>query len=286
MRLPHRLRTWLVAVGTGGVLAVHSAGASVAVVGSLDRHFHALPGEVIVGEIDIHNSLDEPAWVRVEISDYSVDVAGLADYPKAASHERSLAPYIQLMSPEQTLQPKSSGRIGFQVKLPTLTERPELMGAYWAVVMIEPQSLDTESIEPNLDGWLIKQRFQTAVRITTEIQADADPALDFRQAQLLLQPAPIFQVELTNPSERLLDLDLIGELFTREGRSLGRIPLGRWQIYPGHARRLQWALDVTRSGSGQAAGSGDYQALIIAHPRPLMRSSRRFGGRFDLHWGD
>lgn len=264
-------------------VCLQPAMAAISVEGSLDRHFVASPGQVIQGQIDIHNALDAPAWVRVEVTDYQVDASGRASYPRAPSHERSLAHYVQLMRPEQTLGPKASGRIEFEVRLPTLTDRPELAGAYWAVVMVKQQAIETSQDGSTLDQWMIQERFQTAVRITTEIKEHGALKGALTSPVVTLRPKPMFAVTLANSAQRLIDVQLVGELFNAEGQSLGRTALGRLQVYPGHQRRLEWAIHELLPNINDWT-RGDYQAIVMAVPEARMLRPDPFGARFELRW--
>ncbi len=266
--------------------------AAISVEGSLDRHFLVAPGQVIQGQIDIHNTLDEPAWVRVEVMDHQVNAAGQPHYPPAPSHDRSLARYIQLMAPEQTLGPRASGRIEFEVKLPTLTERPELAGAYWAVVMVKQQAVEEVMEAPRLGQWTIQERFQTAVRITTELTTHGRSQWALTSPMLKLHPKPVFELTVANQAERLVDVQLIGELFSAEGQSLGITELGRLQVYPGHQRRLEWAIhELLNIADGEVDGevgghpkTHNYQAIVIAAPTARMIQQDPVGARFELRW--
>ncbi len=265
--------------------------AGVSVVGSLDRLHVADPGEVIRGEIEIQNTLDEDALVRVDVYDQVMDGQANAQYLPPGAHTRSLADYIQLMPAEQTIGPRARARVGFEVKLPTLAERPELAGAYWAVLMIRHEALETFEDLVEKDQWVIQQRFQTAVRITTAVRGQASTALLFQSPVLKLAldpeqaPDPIFLFEAHNKGERLLDVALVGELFSAQGESLGRTQLGQFRIYPGSHRRIEWAL---ADAKGQSLGNrfgNRAEALVMATPASWMPHANRFGARFDLNWG-
>lgn len=275
-------------VCTGLVLLglAFEAVAGVSVVGSLDRLHVVDPGEVIRGQIEIQNTLDEKALVRVEVRDQWINDHANAQYLPAGSHARSLADYIQLMPPEQTIEPRARARVGFEVKLPTLAERPELAGAYWAVLLVRHEALEAFEDIATKDQWVIRQRFQTAVRITTAVRGQASTALLFQSPVLKMSrdpdqsPDPLFSFEAHNTGERLLDVALVGELFSAQGESLGRTVLGQYKIYPGSHRRIEWAIaDDALQALGNRA-----EALVMATPASWMPHSHRFGARFDLHW--
>jgi len=261
--------------------------AGVSVVGSLDRLHVADPGELIRGEIEIQNTLDESALVRVEVLDQLINSEAQAQYLPAGAHARSLADYIQLMPPEQLIAPRARARVGFEVKLPTLAERPELVGAYWAVLMVRHEALDVFDDLAQKDQWMIKQRFQTAVRITTAVRGQASTRLLFQSPVLNLSkdpdqsPDPVFSFEAHNAGERLLDIALVGELFSVQGEYLGQTMFGQFKIYPGSHRRIEWALEAANT----AAVGDEIEALVIATPASWMAHKERFGARFDLPWG-
>ena len=288
----HRVIRSLMWFGLVCLMWSESASAGVSVVGSLDRLHIADPGEVIRGEIEIQNTLDESALVRVDVMDQLINAQAQAQYLPAGAHARSLADYIQLMSPEQLIAPRARARVGFEVKLPTLAERPELVGAYWAVLMVRHETLGGLDELSQQDQWIIKQRFQTAVRITTAVRGQASTRLLFQSPVLNLSkdpdqsPDPVFSFEAHNAGERLLDIALVGELFSAQGDSLGQTVLGQFKIYPGSHRRINWALE----GAGQVAPNHEppghgVEALVIATPAPWMAHAQRFGARFDLPWG-
>lgn len=266
--------------------------AGVSVVGSLDRLHVADPGELIRGEIEIQNTLDESALVRVEVLDQLINSEAQAQYLPAGAHARSLADYIQLMPPEQLIAPRARARVGFEVKLPTLVERPEFAGAYWAVLMVRHETLNLLDELSQQDRWIIKQRFQTAVRITTAVRGQASTRLLFQSPVLNLSkdpdqsPDPVFSFEAYNAGERLLDIALVGELFSAQGDSLGQTVLGQFKIYPGSHRRINWALEgVSQEAPNHEPPGHGVEALVIATPAPWMAHAQRFGARFDLPWG-
>lgn len=274
-------------MGLTAVGLAFEAVAGVSVVGSLDRLHVVDAGEVIRGEIEIQNTLDEKALVRVEVRDQWIDGQARAQYLPPGSHSRSLADYIQLMPPEQTIEPRARARVGFEVKLPTLAERPELAGAYWAVLMVRHEAMEPFEDMAKKDQWVIREHFQTAVRITTAVRGQASTALLFQSPVLKLlrdpdqSPDPMFSFEAHNKGERLLDVALVGELFSAQGQSLGRTVLGQFKIYPGSHRRIEWILaDESLQALGDRA-----EALVMATPASWMPHSQRFGARFDLHWG-
>ena len=266
------------------LLSVCSAEASISVVGSLDHHYTLAPGETFEGYIQVNNSSDEPAIVRVELADYGVTPEGNAYYPKPNSHPRSLAKYIQMMPPEQTIAPLAQGKVGFKVTLPTLTDLPELAGAYWAVLLVRQSELAEVMTAPTLDEWVIKERFQTAVRITASVRGNGLTQLHYEGARLVWPESkdqtetnhPLFEVDMVNDGAHLLDLELIGELFDRTGESLGRTALGALRIYPGHRRRVEWVLDSAQLSSHQPPT----ELWLMANPRARMIDRKRFGGRF------
>lgn len=268
-------------------LAGMDAYAGISVVGSLDRLHIADPGEVIRGEIEIHNTSDEQALVRVDVVDQLINAQGQARYLPAPTHDRTLAHYIQLMPPEQMIAPRARARVGFEVKLPTLAERPELAGAYWAVLMVRQESMERFVDISQKDRWMIEQRFQTAVRITTAVRGQASTALLFQSPVLRLSreadPSadPMFSFEAHNAGERLLDVALVGELFDADGQSLGRTVLGQVKIYPGSHRRIEWVLEEANAD----VPNHPAEALVIATPASWMPDVERFGTRFDLRWG-
>lgn len=274
-------------MGLTAVGLAFEAVAGVSVVGSLDRLHVVDAGEVIRGEIEIQNTLDEKALVRVEVRDQWIDGQARAQYLPPGSHSRSLADYIQLMPPEQTIEPRARARVGFEVKLPTLAERPELAGAYWAVLMVRHEAMEPFEDMAKKHQWVIREHFQTAVRITTAVRGQASTALLFQSPVLKLlrdpdqSPDPMFSFEAHNKGERLLDVALVGELFSAQGQSLGRTVLGQFKIYPGSHRRIEWILaDESLQALGDRA-----EALVMATPASWMPHSQRFGARFDLHWG-
>ena len=195
------------------------------------------------------------------------------------------------MRPEQTLGPRASGRIEFEVKLPTLAERPELAGAYWAVVMVKQQAVEEVMKAPRVGQWTIQERFQTAVRITTEVKAHGRSQWALTSPVLKLHPQPVFELTVANQAQRLVDVHLIGELFDAEGQSLGRTDLGRLQVYPGHQRRLEWPIhDALSNRHGWNVGDDhkthDYQAIVLAQPTARMVQRNPLGARFGLRWDE
>lgn len=282
------MRVWvgavlgLVVALAGGAVAPTAAQASVGVIGQLDRHHVLEPNGTVRGEVWVENTHDEPVVVTAALVDYR-QRRHRDQWPAAPSHPRSLAPFIRFQPAEQTVPADSRARVAFVIDLSANVDGqdpPALSGTYWAALMIRPEPVWAPTATGPGQPLHLRERFQTAVRLSVTLTTPASTELVFAQAQWQRgeqlnasdQAGDVLWLELHNTGQRLLDLDVVGEWVAGQGASLERTALGRVQIYPGGRRRLRWPLHHRPKEV--------HEALVVATPTERMLTPQRFGARF------
>jgi hypothetical protein len=203
-----------------------------------------------------------------------VVTAALVDYrqrrhrdqwPAAPSHPRSLVPFIRFQPAEQTVPADSRARVAFVIDLSANVDGqdpPALSGTYWAALMIRPKPVWAPTATGPGQPLHLRERFQTAVRLSVTLTTPASTELVFAQAQWQRgeqlkasdQAGDVLWLELHNTGQRLLDLDVVGEWVAGQGASLER---------PLHHRPKEV-----------------HEALVVATPTQRMLTPQRFGARF------
>ena len=282
MIVPRWCRVGLACLLGGSAIGLAPAWAAVSVVGSLDRHFVVEPGGVVRGEIIVENPDNAPVVVTTALRDYRQS-RSRDHWPPAPAHARSLAPFVRFEPAEQTIPAKTRARVAFVIDLPepsATRELPPLAGTYWTALMVQPEPILSGRQAGPDNALSIKERFQTAVRLSATLATPAKTALKFASAQWRHAEATsgsdagtgTLELELHNTGQRLLDLTLVGEWVLTQATAVERTPLGRVQIYPGGRRRVAWRV--------RRPASSLQEALVIATPTERMLSQRRFGARF------
>ena len=240
--------------------------ASVSVTNGLEQRFALSPAERVEGHILLKNHADQPMRVMAYVRDYRVDLAG-QHFPEANSHERSNATWIEFTPREHVLPAQAQGRIDFVLQAPENREA----GTYWSVLMVEGIR-EGEQDSARDPGVYVENRFRTAVRLQTHLHGPYEPGLNFLERRLIHSPqGRIFRLDMENAGDIELRLHLWAELFTANGRSLGRFELGQVGLLPMAQRSIDWDLPEL--------GAGSYELLLVAD----HLQEHIFAAQYQLH---
>src|SRR5690554_5914859 len=112
--------------------------ANIRISGGLSREYTLSPAEVFDDELIIYNSSDVAVDVKIYLSDYFYTWDGRTRYLQAGTEERSNADWLELRDGEiYTIPANDSFSFKYSIEVPA---DEELIGTYWSMIMVEPQS--------------------------------------------------------------------------------------------------------------------------------------------------
>ncbi len=235
-------------------LYARPAEAKVVVITGLSASHSAPVGGVVQGAITVRNDGEAPWTGTVSLSDYHTDVER-SYFPPPGTVARSSAGWMTVEPTTLTLAPAERAVIRYELRVP---DDPSLRGSYWNNVVI--RDLDTSDMQASASSdprFTLKAQYETAVRISTDVGAEAPAEVKFHTVALHGEAdAPKLQIDLENTGERWMKATAQVELYGEDGARLGPFVAGPKSLYPGSEVRLDVAL--------APLASGDYVAVIIA----------------------
>jgi len=232
------------------------AAAGVSVLGGLTYEMTLKPGGEYEGTIQLLNSGDEPAQVRIFQTDYSFFSDGRTYYGEPGTTPRSNAGWLNVSPSRVTIPPKETVSIYYVAKAP---DDPALTGTYWSVIMIEPLA---ETGSPNIksqDGKVtlgLQTVIRYAVQIITNIGETGNSAMRLADNRLLHRDGKtILQADIENVGDRWMSPAVYAEFYDKDGRSVGRYESGKQRVFPSCS--VRHLFDLT------AVPVGSYTALFV-----------------------
>ena len=229
--------------------------ASLAVVGSLVRHYTTQPGEIFEGIILLKNTGTEPVEIRISQNDYLFSADGSNQYDKPESHARSNAGWLSVNPARTVIAPHDTVSVYYKGKVPA---DPELRGTYWSMIMVEPVSVPAPELEENKKKVVVGIRtvMRYAVQIVTEIGDTGTEALNVLEKRLVVGDGKKFlELDIINSGERVQIPTLWAEFYNDQGVSIGRFEGGRWRIYPSCS--VRYKVDLADIPAGK------YTAMVV-----------------------
>jgi hypothetical protein len=251
-----RLRRFALALilGTAGGLRSF---ATVSVAGPLAYDYVVQIGRTYEGSLEIRNTSDAPASVRIYQTDYLFYTDGTVVYGEAGTVARSNARWITVSPGEARLPAGESATVRYSIKVP---DDPALAGSFWSVLMVEPSPEKASTVAAGKDASstvAIQQIVRYAVQISTQVGDTGDLDLRFSQLQLAADLAGRhLLVDAENTGDRWYRATVWAELYDANGGLVGRYDAGASRMYPGTSVRFRCTLAGVKSGS--------YSALIVA----------------------
>lgn len=246
---------WIV-TGLLPSLASEAAATPVAVVGSLTHRYQVEPGQRIEDSIEVRNVSETLQAVAVAQSDYFFTADGRAIYGPPGRLARSNARWISFAPTRAVIPPHQSARLHYTIAVPL---NAALKGTYWSVLLVRPLS-EREPVprrpESSQISVTIRELFQYAVQIATDVGSGADRQVKFVKIDLLdAGSKAVLAVDVENTGEQALSGTLWTELYDGRGQPVGRFPGGRRGLYPGTSARFTTEL--------AGVTNAPYRALII-----------------------
>lgn len=230
-----------------------NANASVEVLGSLKHILNGKPGDVIKGEIYIHNNETTDQEVRVYQTDYKYNFQENTFYDAPNNLTRSNAGWIQYSPKSVILKGNEIRAIQFEITIPQIDT---LNGTYWSVIMVEGVS----PIDPNQKGDLsIRTLTRYAIQIVSEMADRGKGSLKFMEPTLIREndKTNTLAIDLLNDGDRYISPEVSVELFNESGESVKTITASRRGLYPTTSTRFK--LDLTGLPPNKT-----YKAMIVA----------------------
>ncbi len=238
------------------LLAPLSAHPAIMVNGSLTREFVVSPGGSYEGSIEIRNPEDKPQEIKVFQTDYFFYADGRVLYGDPGKLPRSNARWVTLSPSQATIPPNDVLRVHFSVQVPA---DATLTGTYWSVIMVEPvPEASPESSSPGAKetGLGITQVFRYAVQVVTHVGDTGSRQLRFSSIRLSAEnQKKLLVVDAENSGERWLRGTLWTELYSADGRLVGKFDGGKERMYPGTS--VRYTVDLL------GVQKGSYKALIV-----------------------
>ena len=236
------------------VLANACLAGSITIVGGLTHEMSAKAGDIYTGTIVLQNDGDTGEEVNIYQTDYTFSCDGSTTYGEPGLLPRSNAPWIAFSPQNLNIPAYSQQTVEYTVTVP---QADTLIGTYWSMLMVEtlPQSQTAYGQEDTRIG--VDQVIRYGIQMVTNIGTSGMRKLQFLNTQLVREDdAPILQIDIANPGERLLRPLVWVELFDLDGNKTGIFESIVMRVYPETSVRHRIALtDLTEE---------TYRALIVA----------------------
>lgn len=252
------------------------AQAAVMLSGGLSHEYTVNPGSTVTGTLELRNTGNEPAEVKIYQEDVKVKADGSTEYtPGSGSHARSNAGWIALGSDRVILDPGASQSIPYTLRIP---QGGNLQGSYWSMLMLEPvskSSRESQLAAPASDkpSLTIHQKVRYAVQILTDVGNQGTTNLSFATPQIArdAQGQRLFNIDVNNTGTRHSRPKVWLDVFDANGSSIGKFEADTHGLYAGE--RETFAINLN------SLQPGNYKALMAAEDN---RSGQVFGSDINL----
>jgi hypothetical protein len=251
------------------------AHAAVMLSGNLTQEYALNPGSTATGTLELKNTGDTPAEVKIYQEDIKIKNDGSTEYtPGNGSHMRSNAAWINIGTDHLILPPRTNQSIPYSIHVPT----GHLQGSYWSTLMLEPisansresQLANTSTDKPILT---IHQKMRYAVQVITNIGNQGAANLVFDSPSMLKDKAGgrYLGFGIRNTGTRRSRPKVWLDVFSRNGDSIGRFPAETHGLYVNEREYF-----TARLGNLQP---GTYKALLAAEDN---HNGQMFGSDVNL----
>ncbi|MGB5597567.1 MAG: hypothetical protein WBM66_02535 [Thiothrix litoralis] len=258
------------------LFAFHSAQAAVMLSGGLSHEYTLNPGGTVTGMLELKNTGNEPAEVKIYQEDVKVNADGSTQYtPGNGSHQRSNANWIALGTDRVILDPGASQNVPYTLHVPN----SKLQGSYWSMLMLEPvsktsresQLAQTPTDKPSLT---IHQKVRYAVQILTNIGNQGSSNLTFAAPAVARDAQGVrwFSVDVSNTGTRQSRPKVSLDVFDANGNSVGKFEAETHGLYTGEREAFNINLNNLQPGN--------YKALLAAEDN---NSGQMFGSDINLN---
>ncbi|MGE5558832.1 MAG: hypothetical protein ACM3WV_09495 [Bacillota bacterium] len=248
--------------------------ANISVAGSLSHEKTAQPGTIYEGVIELNNPDKVSSEVKIYATDYLFYADGRNIYGLPGTNPLSNAEWITLSEQRATVPPQNKVPVHYTVKVP---QDQNLKGTYWSMVMIEPvkkAGISGTTPKKNRTTLGVSVQIRYGVQLITNIGNTGARKIKFSNMKLFGDGKDkIFRFDVENIGERGLSPSVTVQLYSAEGKSLGRYNGKTLRIFPGCSVRQEIILGNMPKGN--------YKALVIAD----NGDEYVFGAQYDLKVG-
>jgi hypothetical protein len=257
------------------LFSLNSAHAAVMLSGGLSHEYTLNPGGTVSGVLELKNTGNEPAEVKIYQEDVKVKADGSTEYtPGTGSHPRSNASWISLDTDRVTLDAGASQSVPYTLHVPT----GNLQGSYWSMLMLEPvsnksresQLAQTAQDQPSLT---IHQKVRYAVQVLTNVGNKGASELNFAAPSVARDDQGVrwFSVDLSNTGTRHSRPKVSLDVFAADGSSIGKFEAETHGLYNNEREAFNINLNSLQPGN--------YKALLAAEDN---NSGQVFGSDINL----
>ena len=241
--------------------------AGVTPVGDMTHERDAKPGERYRQVIVVQNTDSQPAEVKLYQTDYSFTADGSTHYDPPGDLPRSNAKWVALSRDAITVPANATERIEYEVRVPG---EKGLTGTYWSMIMVEPitkgSQESAEALPENTTA--ISQVLRYGIQVVTNIGKGGQTELTFANPRLELEEGKrLFAIDVANTGQRSLRPALWLELYSDQGRPVGKFQGEARRLYPGTSSCYKIDLGQTPNGKylGMVAADGTGDNLFGAN---------------------
>lgn len=219
-----------------------------------DFSLKAKPGQTIQTTVRVKNSSTQPQTFKSIVEDFIIGEDGKEPIPvqEETSSQWSLAKWMTITPPINTLQPNQSATINVLIEVPA----DALPGGRYAMIMHEPTVSDSLGSGASAG---VSQRVGTLVYFLVEGDVHEEAYIRDVQAKGFFENGPIpFSFKIENRSDIHIRPNVEVEITNMLGQKSGSITLEPQNIFPYTER--QYASQWTRQW-----GFGKYTATITAN---------------------
>lgn len=264
-------------VVAGSCAAISLSSAQIAVIGGLSHDRDVNQGETFDGAVTVKNDTDAEQEIRIYLRDYFFTSDGKNLYGDPGLLPRSNARWITFSPSSAVLPPKGMINVMYTVTVPRDSAGKQLTGSYWSMLMVEsvPEGTPESSLRRKDTTRLgLFQNIRYAIQVATHIANTGEKMVRFLDVKLTKNEdgGRTLQVELENSGTLYMKPDVSVELFGADGQSRGKLPGGKFRMYPGTSVRQLIALGELPPGT--------YKALIVVD----AGGSDVFGAQYTLQF--
>jgi hypothetical protein len=255
-------------------LFFNPAQAAVMLSGGLTHEYNVNPGSTVSGVLELKNTGNEAAEVKIYQEDVKVNAAGSTEYtPGNGSHARSNANWINLGTDRVTLAPGASQSVPYTLQVPG----GNLQGSYWSMLMLEPVSNSSREsqLAPQTEkpGLTIHQKVRYAVQVLANVGNQATANLKFEAPQVTKdgKGGRAFHVAIANTGNRHSRPKVWLDVFGADGSNAGKFSAETHGLYAGE--REMFSINLSD------LSPGNYKALLAAEDN---NNGQMFGSDINL----
>jgi len=233
-------------------LAVTVAEAGISVQGGLARDLSLEPGATHWDVVVVANTGDEPALIRIYLTDYVFLADGSNYYDEPGTRERSCMSWVSVSPDRLEIPPQGEARLALRIEIP---DDADLTGVYWGMIMFEVEP-DAPAVEPAVDQPSMSVRMVMRHALQVSVSLPGGEAAVTLEGRLVPgdDTGVQLEVDLASTGAILIKPEIWTEFYDATGVLVERIEGERRRLYPGCSTRHRFLLE---------GAAGMYSALVV-----------------------